>query len=165
MASQMLQVLLALVPAAIAHVWFFGPGLIFNLLVACIFAIAAHIQERAKLLTEVPEQVRFLLVDEVEYEETSWRKVMAKEGVPEILDAAMAALAGLEQWDTPSIDAALRTMLAERGLSARKGLQPIRVAVSGSTVSPPLFESLEVLGRETTLERIATARGLVGDGD
>ena len=99
------------------------------------------------------------------YSGSIWRKVTAKEGVPEILDAAMAALAGLEQWDTPSIDAALRSMLAERELSARKGLQPIRVAISGSTVSPPLFESLEVLGRETTLERLAAARGLVGDGD
>ena len=130
---------------------------------ACLFAIAPHIQERTKLMTEVPEQVRFLLVDDIAYEEASWRKVMAKDGVPEVLDAAATTLADLEQWDTASIDAALRSMLAERELSARKGLQPIRVAVSGSTVSPPLFESLEVLGRETTLGRLATARSLLGD--
>jgi glutamyl-tRNA synthetase len=130
---------------------------------ACLFAIAPHIQERTKLMTEVPEQVGFLLVDDIAYEETSWRKVMAKDGVREVLDAAATTLADLEQWDTASIDAALRSMLAERELSARKGLQPIRVAISGSTVSPPLFESLEVLGRETTLARLATARSLLGD--
>jgi glutamyl-tRNA synthetase len=130
---------------------------------ACLFAIAPHIQERTKLMTEVPEQVRFLLVDDIAYDETSWRKVMAKDGVREVLDAAATTLADLEQWDTASIDAALRSMLAERELSARKGLQPIRVAISGSTVSPPLFESLEVLGRETTLARLATARSLLGD--
>ena len=55
-------------------------------------------------------------------------------------------------------------MLAERELSARKGLQPIRVAISGSTVSPPLFESLEVLGRETTLERLAAREACSGTG-
>jgi glutamyl-tRNA synthetase len=49
-------------------------------------------------------------------------------------------------------------MLESNELSARKGLQPLRVAISGSTVSPPLFESIEVLGRDETLARFATAR-------
>jgi glutamyl-tRNA synthetase len=56
-------------------------------------------------------------------------------------------------------------MLDEHELSARKGLQPIRVAVTGSSVSPPLFESLEVLGREHTLVRIAAASERLGTGD
>ncbi len=49
-------------------------------------------------------------------------------------------------------------MLGDLELSARKGLQPLRVAVSGSTVSPPLFESVEALGRDRTLARLAAAR-------
>ena len=57
-------------------------------------------------MAEVPEQVSFLLVDDIAYEETSWRKVMAKDGVPEVLDARPTTLAELEQWDTASIDRA-----------------------------------------------------------
>jgi len=130
--------------------------------------IAPHVQERTKLLSEVPQQVNFLLVDGVDgvdgvdYDETSWKKVMAKDGVAGTLEAASSALGSVAAWDTPSIEEALRAMLAERELSARKGLQPIRVAVSGSTVSPPLFESLEALGRERSLERLARARSLLG---
>ena len=125
-------------------------------------AIAPHVQERTKLLTEVPEQVRFLLAAEVVYDERSWNTVLEKEGAADTLDAAAAALGGVASWNTESIEVALRAMLAENDLSARKGLQPIRVAVSGSTVSPPLFESLEVLGRDRTLGRIATARARLG---
>jgi glutamyl-tRNA synthetase len=66
-------------------------------------------------------------------------------------------LEGLGDWKTEPIEEALRAMLDEAGLSARKGLQPIRVAVTGSSVSPPLFESLEALGRARSLHRLATA--------
>jgi len=119
--------------------------------------IAPHVQERTKLLADVAGQVRFLFVPDVAIEEAAWRKVMTP-GAAGALEGALAALERLPEWTTPAIETALRGMLAERGLSARKGLQPIRVAVSGSTVSPPLFESLEVLGRERTLARIDTAR-------
>ena len=78
---------------------------------------------------------------------------------PTPADFAPLLFAG--EWEE-AIDAALRAMLAEHELSGRKGLQPIRVAVSGSTVSPPLFESLEILGREESLRRISAARSLIG---
>ena len=119
--------------------------------------IAPHVQERTKLLAEAADQVRFLLVDEVAYDERSWSKVM-KGDAPRALDGAIAALSELDDWTIESIESALRGMLEREGLSARKGLQPIRVAVSGSTVSPPLFESLAALGRRRTLERIRRAR-------
>lgn len=124
--------------------------------------IAPHVQERTKLLTEVPDQVRFLFSNEVVYDERSWSSVMEKEGATAALEAAGQALNGVSVWDTESIEVALRAMLAEKELSARKGLQPIRVAVSGSTVSPPLFESLDVLGRDRSLARIAAARTRLG---
>jgi len=120
--------------------------------------IAPHVQERAKLLTEVPGQVRFLFVDGVSFDEASWDKVMTTDEAPLALEGAAVAIAAVDPWSTDAIDAGLRAMLAEHELSARKGLQPIRVAISGSTVSPPLFESIEVLGRERTLARIAAAR-------
>jgi glutamyl-tRNA synthetase len=80
---------------------------------------------------------------------------MTKEDVPAVLRAAIDRLSVLPEWTTDSIEETLRGMLEEMGLSARKGLQPLRVAVSGSSVSPPLFESLEALGRRTTLARLA----------
>lgn len=116
------------------------------------------VKERAKLLPEVASQARFLFTDIDEYDEKSWSKVMAVDEGPIALDGAIGALETLEPWTTETIDVALRSMLEDRELSARKGLQPIRVAISGSTVSPPLFESLEILGRDETLARIRTAR-------
>jgi glutamyl-tRNA synthetase len=77
---------------------------------------------------------------------------------PVALDGALEALERLGEWTTGAIDEGLRAMLEREELSARKGLQPIRVAVSGSTVSPPLFESLELLGRDESISRIRAAR-------
>jgi glutamyl-tRNA synthetase len=127
--------------------------------IAALKEITPHVQERTKLLTEVPDQVRFLLVDSLDYDEASWKKVMKPPTAAAALEAAIAALTKLEGWDVDSIEAALRAMLAELELSASKGLQPLRVAVSGSSVSPPLFESMAVLGRDRTLERLTTAHG------
>lgn len=120
-------------------------------------SIVPLVQERIKHTTDVPAQVRFLFIDEVTYDDAAWAKVM-KEGTGEVLDAAAAALDSVDDWATEPIETALRGMLEERELSASKGLQPIRVAITGSSVSPPLFESLEALGRERSLARIAGAR-------
>jgi glutamyl-tRNA synthetase len=119
------------------------------------------VKERTKLLPEVGEQARFLFVDIDAYDEKSWDKVMATDEGPIALEGAIRVLEDLEPWTTESIDEALRAMLADNDLSARKGLQPIRVAISGSTVSPPLFESLDILGREETLTRLHKARSLL----
>jgi glutamyl-tRNA synthetase len=116
------------------------------------------VKERAKLLPEVASQARFLFVDIDEYDEKAWSKVMAVDEGPIALDGAIAALEDLDPWTTEAIDTALRAMIEEKELSARKGFQPIRVAISGSMVSPPLFESLEILGRDESLARLRTAR-------
>ena len=124
--------------------------------VATFAAVAPLVQERAKLLTEIGPQVRFLFED-VTYDEASWAKVMTVPEAGIALEAARGRLPTLEPWTTGAIEEELRAMLDEHGLSARKGLQPLRVAVTGSSVSPPLFESMEALGRERTLERLARA--------
>jgi glutamyl-tRNA synthetase len=124
-------------------------------------AIAPHVQERTKLLTEAADQVRFLLVDEVAFDEASWKKVMTKPEVADVLDAAIGRLSALDVWDVPSIEKTLRAMIADLEIGAGKGFQPIRVAISGSMVSPPLFESLEALGREASLDRLNRARAEV----
>jgi glutamyl-tRNA synthetase len=118
--------------------------------------LAPLVQERTKLLVEIADQVRFLFVDDVEFDQDSWDKVMTSEAVAP-LEAARTRLADLEDWSATEIEASLRSMLADLALNPRKGLQPLRVAVTGSTVSPPLFESMAVLGRAVTLQRLSDA--------
>jgi glutamyl-tRNA synthetase len=125
-------------------------------------AVAPLVQERARRLTEVGAQVRFLFGD-VEMDPASWQGVMTTPEAVGAVEGARSALEALAPWDKEAIEGALRTALEARGLSARKGLQPIRVAVTGSTVSPPLFESLAVLGKERVLERLAAASARLGD--
>jgi glutamyl-tRNA synthetase len=126
--------------------------------VATFTEIAPHVQERVKLLSEVPQQVLFLFGD-IEYDEQSWAKVMTKDGAVEAVSAAAVRLGELGEWSVEPIEATLREMLDELELSPRKGLQPLRVAVSGSSVSPPLFESIAALGRDRAVERLNTALG------
>ena len=68
----------------------------------------------------------------------------------------------MEPFEAESIESALRALAERLGLSPRKAFQPIRVAVTGSTVSPGLFESLELLGRDTALKRISAAAAAAG---
>ena len=73
--------------------------------------------------------------------------------------AARATLAEVEPWAAASIETALRALADELGEKPRVAFQPIRIAVTGSKVSPGLFESLELLGRDETLNRLAAAAG------
>ena len=119
--------------------------------------MAPLIQERTKLLFEVADQVRFLFVDQVDFDQDSWSKVMTPDAGA-VLDAACTRLTELGEWSAAEIETSLRSMLEGLGLNARKGLQPLRVALTGSTVSPPLFESMAVLGRDESLKRLNAAR-------
>jgi glutamyl-tRNA synthetase len=121
-----------------------------------VVTLAPLVQERVKRLDEVGPQVAFLCGDVV-YDQPSWDKVMTGPEVPLVLARAMEALRLLDPWSTTSIEDALRRVIDQLGLSARKGLQPLRVAVTGSAISPPLFESMAVLGRERTLPRLTEA--------
>jgi glutamyl-tRNA synthetase len=76
---------------------------------------------------------------------------------PDVLAAARDALTGVDPWTTARIEEALRAMAERLGLKPRQAFQPIRVAVTGSTVSPGLFESLEVLGKDESLRRLRRA--------
>ncbi|HVR32581.1 MAG TPA: glutamate--tRNA ligase [Acidimicrobiia bacterium] len=119
--------------------------------------IAPLVQDRAKLLTEVGPQVTFLFTDDPLIDQASWDKVMRKEGVAEILVDAASRLESVNPFETESIETALRALAEERGIGAGKAFQPVRVAITGSSVSPPLFESLAALGRERAVQRIRNA--------
>jgi glutamyl-tRNA synthetase len=119
-------------------------------------AMLPLVQERIKRLTDIPEQVGFLFVDAVAYDQAAWDKVMG-DTAHAVLTAARSAVEGVAEWSAASIESALRGVLDELGLSASKGLQPMRVAITGSAVSPPLFESVEGLGRRRTVARLDAA--------
>ena len=72
----------------------------------------------------------------------------------EYLGALAERLEALEKWTTPAIEEVLRGLAEERGLKPKQAFQPVRAAVTGTLVSPPLFESIELLGREKTLRRL-----------
>jgi glutamyl-tRNA synthetase len=127
-------------------------------------SVAALVQERTRFLPEAGEQVTFLFEDFEEYDAGSWDKVMTREGVAGIISDARRRLDAIEDWESDLIEPVLREMLEELGLGAAKGLQPLRVAVTGSSVSPPLFESIAALGKEKSLERLDRAiRALDGE--
>jgi glutamyl-tRNA synthetase len=108
---------------------------------------APLVQEKIARLGEFPDYARFLF-EEVE---------ASVDGGAEVVAAARDALAELEPFTAEAIEAALRAVVERLGLKPRQGFQPIRVAVTGSTISPGLFESIELLGRETTLRRLSVA--------
>ena len=118
--------------------------------------LAPLIQERAKLLTDIPAQVRFLFAD-ISVDAGSWQKVMTKPDAAGAVGRGLEALSALEAWDAVSIEAACRGVVADLEIGAGKVFQPLRVAVTGSSVSPPLFESMEALGRDHTLARLRAA--------
>lgn len=115
--------------------------------------VAPLIVERLKRLDEAPPMVRFLF----ERTKPDEKAAKALEGQEEYLGAVADALSGLEKWTTPAIEEALRTLAEQRELKPKKAFQPIRAAVTGTLVSPPLFESLEILGKGETLTRIRGA--------
>jgi glutamyl-tRNA synthetase len=106
--------------------------------------------ERMKRLTEAPPMIRFLFEDVTPDDKTA----KALDGQGDYLSDAAGRLEALEKWTATDIEAALRALAEERHLKPRKAFQPIRAAVTGTLISPPLFESLEILGRETTLLRL-----------
>lgn len=123
-------------------------------------AIAPLAQERMIVLSDAVGLLRFLFVDEIEVDEAAATKHLRPDDAP-ILDAAASALEALPDWTTTDIEAALREALVDGlGLKPRQAFGPVRVAVSGRTVSPPLYESIELLGRERTLARLTAAREL-----
>jgi glutamyl-tRNA synthetase len=112
-------------------------------------------QEKAQTLAEVWPLIGFLF-DEPERDETAWRKVM-KGGSRELLAAAREALAASEGFDPEALEAALSPLPGRFDVKPGRVYQPIRVAISGGSVSPGIFESLSVLGRERSLSRIDAA--------
>jgi glutamyl-tRNA synthetase len=112
-------------------------------------------QEKMQTLADFWPLAGFL-VERPSYDEKAWRKVMTDEGL-ECLRLARVALADSDSFDPPGVESALRGVVEGLGVKPKEVFQPVRVAISGTTVSPGIFESVAALGRYETLERIDTA--------
>ncbi|MBB1259478.1 glutamate--tRNA ligase [Streptomyces alkaliterrae] len=117
--------------------------------------LAPLAQTRLTVLSEITQNVDFLFLDEPVLDEASWKKAM-KPGAEEMLRTARAKLAEAD-WNADALKGAVLAAGEEHGLKLGKAQAPVRVAVTGRTVGLPLFESLEVLGRERTLARVDAA--------
>ena len=127
---------------------------------ALLLAAAPLVQERMVTLGESVEMLGFLFIDEGAFtrDPADAAKLLETEDGQRIVEAAREALASLESWETTAIDEALRAALIEGlGLKPRNAFGAVRVAITGRRISPPLFESLELLGRERSLARLAAA--------
>jgi glutamyl-tRNA synthetase len=119
------------------------------------------VQERMQRLDEVQRYAPAFLREQVELDPDSVAKVLAKPGAAEAVAGARQVLTEVP-WELAAIEAALRQLAEQLGTGFGKVAQPIRVAVTGSTVSPPLFESIELLGREVTVARLDAALPAAG---
>ena len=122
-------------------------------------AAAPLVQTRMNLLGEAPGLLGFLLTADGELVTETDAVAALKDDASDVLAASVEALSALGGWDTASVEAELRRVLVDgMGIKPKFAFAPLRVAVTGRRVSPPLFESMEILGRESTLARLAGLR-------
>jgi glutamyl-tRNA synthetase len=115
-------------------------------------------QERLKVLSEAPAATDFFFRDPPEYDEAAVSKRLRTAEAGRILDEALAALQAVSDWSVEHVEAAVRGVIEARGVKAGEVIHPVRVAATGRTVGPGLFETLWALGRDRALERLRRAR-------
>ena len=128
---------------------------------AVVRGLVPLVQERMQRLDEIEQYAAPFLSDALTYDEAAVGKVLATELGARVLAAVPAVLADVA-WEEDAIEQALRALAEELEVGFGKLAQPVRVAVTGTTVSPPLFGTLVLIGRERVLARMAAAAGLAG---
>ena len=128
---------------------------------ALLAEAAPLVQERVNHLTEVPGMVGFLLTDEVELDPAAAAKVLTDDGRAFLAEAGKR-LGEVEPWAAAGVEATLRGLQTERDLKPKTAFQPVRLAITGRLVSPPLFESMELLGKARSLARLERAAAVAG---
>ncbi|MCE2734981.1 MAG: glutamate--tRNA ligase [Acidimicrobiaceae bacterium] len=118
--------------------------------------MAPLLQTRVVTLSEVPAMVDFMFIENPVIDEDAWAKTMSSDFAADVLRDFAASVETCE-WNHDSLKALLEAWTESRGLKLGKTQAPIRVAITGRTVGPPLFESIEVLGRDETVRRLQSA--------
>lgn len=126
--------------------------------------IGTLVQERTKLLGEIGQMCDFFFVDSVDYPpESLLVKGLAVDTAAAVLDRVVADLAGVPDWSAATLEETLRPLCEETGVSTRQIFGMLRVAVTGKTATPPLFETMDVLGRDRCLFRLRNALSALRD--
>ncbi len=128
---------------------------------AWFFAVLELLKPRAKRLNDFLELGRFFFVDVVEYDPTAVATHLHGDGMADHLLALSSTFAALPSFDAATTEAALRGVAAERSVKAATLIHATRVALTGKTVSPGLFEVMALVGRDRTRARLANAARLV----
>jgi glutamyl-tRNA synthetase len=123
--------------------------------------LASLVQTRVVTLSEVPAMVDFVFLENPIIDEDAWAKTMGSEFAVSVLRDYSDVVKSCE-WDHDALKSALESWTETNGLKLGKTQAPIRVAITGRTVGPPLFESIEVLGRDETLRRLQSAITRIG---
>lgn len=115
-----------------------------------------QINEGARTLEQIDQKCRFLFVenDQLEYDPKAVKKVLKKNGAIDILATIKDRLAAMDELSEEAIEKMLRGLAEEKGVGLGKVAQPLRVSICGNTISPPIFDSVKLLGRENTLNRM-----------
>lgn len=117
-------------------------------------AYMLKVNEGARTLAQIEQKCRFAFIDKIEFDPEAVKKVLLKGDAAKILQQIRDLLAALPQWEDAPLNKALEDFCTSNNLGVGKVAQPIRVAITGSTISPPIHDSLILLGRQRTLERI-----------
>lgn len=125
-------------------------------------AMAELVQTRVQVLADVPAMVEFLFLEVPILDEGAWAKATKDDWAASVLADAIAAYEAIAVWSAEHLKSGLESITESRGLKLGKTQAPIRVAVTGRSVGPPLFESLEVLGRDATMRRLRNALDRLG---
>ena len=127
---------------------------------AAFASMAPLVQERVARLSEVPAYVDFLFCEHPPVDDDAWAKAMKTDDAVGILDDTVEAWSGAP-WQPEELKQRFDALAEQRGLKPGKAQAPVRVAITGRTVGPPLYEALVVLGRDRTLARLREARDRV----
>ncbi|PIQ83205.1 MAG: glutamate--tRNA ligase [Candidatus Omnitrophica bacterium CG11_big_fil_rev_8_21_14_0_20_63_9] len=119
--------------------------------------VAAVVQDRMRVLEDIEEEHVFFFQDPPEYQAEAVAQHVRRDGVAAHLLALRERLSGLANFETATVEEATRAFVAEQGLQPKELIHPIRVAVTGRAVSPPLFETMSIIGKEKVLRRLEYA--------
>ena len=123
--------------------------------------IAPLVQTRVVTMSEVPAMVDFLFLEDPAIDQAAWDKTMAAEFAADVLKHCMSEFASCE-WNHDALKTILESWTEAKELKLGKTQAPIRVAMTGRTVGPPLFESIEILGRDETIRRLQKSLSRLG---
>lgn len=119
-------------------------------------AVRVH-QSRLRRLDEISDAIRYVLTDDISYSEKAERKWLRKEGVPGVLRELRSAIESIPTLEKEPVEEMLKTLSEKHDLKMNRVAQPLRVALTGKDASPPMHDTLQLLGKERALERIDRA--------